>query len=100
MSLKRVTGRIFKINTVSNFKGASYNFEFDFFSSTKKQKIVKTIRACTESTYFYHQTSKKYLARDTIPLKGGNTIDEKFGQSNIIFMYIKNSFKPQKIVVL
>jgi hypothetical protein len=42
-SLKRVTGRIFKISTVSNFKGAS---------STKNQKIVKTITAITESTFF------------------------------------------------
>ncbi len=33
-SLKRVTVSIFKISTVSNFKWSSYNFEFDFFSST------------------------------------------------------------------
>jgi hypothetical protein len=37
---------------VSNFKEASLNFEFMDFSLTSKQKILKTIRACTEeSTY-------------------------------------------------
>ncbi len=48
-SLKRVTGRIFKI--VSNFKGASLNFEFDFFIQVRN-KIVTIISACTENTYF------------------------------------------------
>ncbi len=32
------------------FKGASKNIEF-YFSSTKKEKIAKTISANTESTY-------------------------------------------------
>jgi hypothetical protein len=45
-SLKRVIGRIFKL--VSNFKEAS---KFLIFSSTKKQKFLKTISVCTESTY-------------------------------------------------
>ncbi len=46
------------------------------FSSTKKQKIVKTISACTESTYLLcNKPLKNYSSRDTIllamsPLKG------------------------------
>jgi hypothetical protein len=35
-SLKRVYARIFK--EVSNFKGARYNFEFDFFFNNKAKK--------------------------------------------------------------
>jgi hypothetical protein len=41
------------------------HFAFEF-SSTKKQKIVKTIGALPNN---YYEPSQKYLARDTIPLK-------------------------------
>jgi hypothetical protein len=46
-ALKQVTERIFKLT--SNLKRKSKIFEFDF-SSTKKQKIVKTISERKEST--------------------------------------------------
>ncbi len=36
------------------------------FSSTKKQKILKS--ACTESTYLFICIQEKYSSRDTIPL--------------------------------
>jgi hypothetical protein len=48
-SLKRVTGRIFKIGTVSTLKEQAKILSL-IFSSAKKKKVVKTISACTEST--------------------------------------------------
>jgi hypothetical protein len=66
-SLKRVTGRIFKIN--KKFQRSKLNLFLSLnFSSTKKQKNVKTISACTGSTCFYYKLSKKYSSCNTIPL--------------------------------
>ncbi len=48
-SLKRVTGRIFKIS--KSFQRSKLKLLTLIFSSTKKQKIVKIISACTESIY-------------------------------------------------
>jgi hypothetical protein len=38
------------------------------YSSTKKQKLVQTVSACTESTYLLLKAFKKYTSRGTIPL--------------------------------
>ncbi len=47
--LQHVTGRIFKISIISKKQAKTLSL---IFSSTKKQQIVKTISACTESNYF------------------------------------------------
>jgi hypothetical protein len=49
-SLKRVTCRIFKISNLTNFKGASKNFEFNFF-------INKDTKNCKN----YQLMNRKYL---------------------------------------
>jgi len=55
---------------VSNFKGASLNFECDFFYQVRNKKIVRTISARAESTYiYYYKTSKIYSSHGTIPLR-------------------------------
>jgi hypothetical protein len=36
------------------------------FLTTKKQKIVKTVSACLESTYLFLKSLKKYSSRDTV----------------------------------
>jgi hypothetical protein len=55
---------------VSNFKEQAKTLSLTL-SSTKKQKIVKTIGAFTESTYLLLEAFKKdirrYSTRDTIP---------------------------------
>ncbi len=57
-SLKRVTGRIFKL--VSNFEGGSYNFKFDYLINGEIKK---------EGTYLLIIRSlKKYSSCDAIPL--------------------------------
>ncbi len=47
------------------------------FSSTKKRKFVKTINACTESTYLLLEALKNIPSRDTIPLRQSNKVNFK-----------------------
>jgi hypothetical protein len=51
---------------VSNFKGASLNFEFGFLS-TKKQTIVKNYEHMYRK-YLIFIISLQYSSRDTLPL--------------------------------
>jgi hypothetical protein len=54
-SVKRLIGRIFKFSKL--FKEQAKTLSL-IFSSTKKQKIVTTISACTESTYLLLEAIK------------------------------------------
>ncbi len=61
----------FFINQVTkNCKNSLFNYQLEFdFSSTKSQKIAKTITACTESTYFSLQSFSKILISCHNPFK-------------------------------
>ncbi len=60
--------------TVSILNEQTKTFSLDF-SSTKKQKLVKTISAWTESSYLLLYAFKKYSSCDTIPLKWYYSVD-------------------------
>ncbi len=68
-SLKRVTVlEVFsKLVIISKEQDKTLSL---FSLSAKKQKNVKTISTCTESTYsiYCHKPAKKYSSRDTITL--------------------------------
>jgi hypothetical protein len=64
-SLKRVSGRIFKISTC--FKEATQDFIFHFLRN-KAAKKLKTIGVYTESTDFIFKTFKKIIHLVTLSL--------------------------------
>jgi hypothetical protein len=66
-SLKRVTGRIFKISEKIS-KGQAKTLSL-IFSSTKKQKIVKLSEHLQKVPIYWQKPSKKYSPSETIPLR-------------------------------
>ncbi len=52
-----------------SFQRSKLNLWVWFFHSSKKQKIVKTINACTESTFYQNKHSKKLFISWHNPLK-------------------------------
>jgi hypothetical protein len=60
VSLKRVTKRFSKL--VSNLKGASQNFEFDFFINVETKIVKPSVHVHKVPTYNY-KPSNKYLFR-------------------------------------
>jgi hypothetical protein len=64
--LKRVTGRMFR--KVSDFKKASRNFIFMFFTK-REPNAVKTISAHTIRTYLIFRTFKKIFISWLYPFK-------------------------------
>jgi hypothetical protein len=64
--MKRVAVRIFTLVIISKEQAKTM-----IFSSTKQQKIVRTIITCTESTYLLlYKPAQKCSFRDTTPFKG------------------------------
>jgi hypothetical protein len=58
---------------VSNFKGASYNFEFDYFINQYTKNGKKPSAHVQKVPISYYKPSKKYLSRGTIPLSSVST---------------------------